>query len=313
MTDDPALVLVDTPGIMMPKITESLFGYRMALAGLVPADRIDPFALIRFTLYMLSQPGNHDQLKLALARRAPTTASNTNTFEDADHTAPGRGRGNNGIASLWGVLQDGAGPRPRANSVMDHSQLRRLMQCKRIAKVTMQALARRDAQMRRDEALDLASDEAAPSRRALGGKFEALASEDVERQATASASGDGDGPRDQRGTGLETGAARAEGRSARRQAADWMWGPFVPEEWDDCAQDVIMALSKQSDLDAEDADEVLAAQATNLLLRVVREGHLGSFMFEDMTFAHAQPGVRRVAASASEGADAPSLLAASAG
>lgn len=70
--DEPTLLLIDTPGIMLPKLKESVFAYRVALAGLVQEAQVSLQDLFAFTLYVLSQQPNKGQLKLVLAQALPS-------------------------------------------------------------------------------------------------------------------------------------------------------------------------------------------------------------------------------------------------
>jgi hypothetical protein len=63
------MLLVDTPGIMLPKLKPSLFAYRAALAGLVQEERVPLTSLFAHTLYVLAHEPNRGQLKLALSRK----------------------------------------------------------------------------------------------------------------------------------------------------------------------------------------------------------------------------------------------------
>jgi hypothetical protein len=65
------MLLIDTPGIMLPKLTASTYAYRVALAGLVQETQVQLPELFAFTLYVLAQPPNRSQLKAVLAQRIP--------------------------------------------------------------------------------------------------------------------------------------------------------------------------------------------------------------------------------------------------
>lgn len=69
--DEPTILLIDTPGIMLPKLKESLFAYRVALAGLVQETQVSLQELFAFTLYALSQHPNRGQLKVVLSQPLP--------------------------------------------------------------------------------------------------------------------------------------------------------------------------------------------------------------------------------------------------
>jgi hypothetical protein len=71
ISDDPVVLLVDTPGIMLPKLTDSAFAYRAVLAGLVDEKRVNLQKLFAFTLYVLGREPNTRQLRMVLARPLP--------------------------------------------------------------------------------------------------------------------------------------------------------------------------------------------------------------------------------------------------
>lgn len=71
VADNPTMLLIDTPGVMLPKLTASTFAYRVALAGLVQEARVPLSDLFAFTLYVLSQSPNKSQLKAVLAEALP--------------------------------------------------------------------------------------------------------------------------------------------------------------------------------------------------------------------------------------------------
>eukprot|EP00892_Ulva_mutabilis_P009935 jgi/Ulvmu1/7313/UM035_0102.1 len=70
--DEPTILLIDTPGIMLPRLRESVFAYRVALAGLVQETQVSLSELFAFTLYVLSQHPNKGQLKFVLSRPLPS-------------------------------------------------------------------------------------------------------------------------------------------------------------------------------------------------------------------------------------------------
>lgn len=72
LSDNPTMLLVDTPGIMLPRLTASSFAYRVALAGLVQETQVQLENLFAFTLYVLAQPPNRSQLKAVLAEPIPS-------------------------------------------------------------------------------------------------------------------------------------------------------------------------------------------------------------------------------------------------
>lgn len=65
------MLLIDTPGVMLPRLTASLFAYRVALAGLVQETNVQLSELFAFTLYVLAQSPNKSQLKAVLAEPLP--------------------------------------------------------------------------------------------------------------------------------------------------------------------------------------------------------------------------------------------------
>lgn len=67
VADDPALILVDTPGIMLPRLKESAFAWRAALLGLIPDGRVSLPSLFAFTLFVLAQEPNLTELKATLS------------------------------------------------------------------------------------------------------------------------------------------------------------------------------------------------------------------------------------------------------
>lgn len=71
------MLLIDTPGVMLPKLTASIFAYRVALAGLVQETQVELSELFAFTLYVLAQSPNQSQLKAVLAEPIPEQDAGT--------------------------------------------------------------------------------------------------------------------------------------------------------------------------------------------------------------------------------------------
>lgn len=80
--DEPTILLIDTPGIMLPKLKESMFAYRVALAGLVQEAQVSLQELFAFTLYVLSQQPNKGQLKVVLSHSLPSDDARQSRFTD---------------------------------------------------------------------------------------------------------------------------------------------------------------------------------------------------------------------------------------
>lgn len=80
--DEPTILLIDTPGIMLPKLKESMFAYRVALAGLVQEAQVSLQELFAFTLYVLSQHPNKGQLKVVLSHSLPSDDARKSRFTD---------------------------------------------------------------------------------------------------------------------------------------------------------------------------------------------------------------------------------------
>jgi mitochondrial GTPase 1 len=62
--DDPLAVLVDTPGVMMPKVDHQIDGLKLALLGIMRDGLIQPVVLADFLLYVLHSFGAKKHLEL---------------------------------------------------------------------------------------------------------------------------------------------------------------------------------------------------------------------------------------------------------
>ena len=99
------------------------------------------------------------------------------------------------------------------------------------------------------------------------------------------------------GMALEHDSAAEHGeagvRKPPRGSARERWPPFHEEDWDKCADEVLLELSRQGDSPVGKVDENALTQAVTSLVLLVRGGHLGRFIFEDFTFTKSVHAARR--------------------
>ena len=53
--DDPLAVMLDSPGVMLPRIDDPMVGLRLALTGAIRSERVDPVVLVDYLLYELRE------------------------------------------------------------------------------------------------------------------------------------------------------------------------------------------------------------------------------------------------------------------
>ena len=321
VADDPAVILVDTPGIMLPRLKESAFAWRAALLGLIPDHRVSLPGLFAFALYVLAQEPNVTELKVTLGKEVLPIDSERRDgqrhdrgvrLQDAFSARKVAKQALQAIASVSHLREEAAqrllgaaaaGGAPAEVSI--EQGLRTAQQtCSSMARpepggiVEARSAETRDVQSRRSGAHAAAPRTAADmlalmQAEAPGGACEGQHTEHVgaatahTRAQDAAARCTATSVRSRTlsdSVSVRQGAARAaeDGDGrSRRKAVPGVWEPFEAAIWHACAHDMLERMLTTHAAHATMYD-ARCNDAMQRVVRLVRAGALGALLFEGL-------------------------------